>query len=254
MMQSRKTLTARSVILSMLLGTKPPRLPTLLLVRSCELFGISEGTARVALSRMVSAGEVAAGDGGYALTGRLLRRQARQEASRAAKTRAWRGGRWLTAVVTGGARSAADRNELREAMADRRLAELREGVWLRPDNLDIEPIATDVCTWFRSVPQGDAGELAAALWDLGGWADEAGQLRSQLAELLPRLEQHDTTALAPGFVVSAAVLRHFQADPLLPTALLPADWIGPELRTEYDRFDAAYRKVLGEWFRANWVA
>ena len=62
---------------------------------------------------------------------------------------------------------------------------------------------------------------------------------------------HDTRALAPGFVMSAAVLRHFQADPLLPSELLPARWPGAALRDEYDRFDAAYRAVLREWFRAN---
>ena len=63
------------------------------------------------------------------------------------------------------------------------------------------------------------------------------------------LERGDTSALADGFVVSAAVLRHFQADPLLPEELLPRGWPGTALREEYDRFDAAYRAVLRNWFR-----
>jgi phenylacetic acid degradation operon negative regulatory protein len=46
-------------------------------------------------------------------------------------------------------------------------------------------------------------------------------------------------------------LRHFQADPLLPDALLPARWPGPELRHEYDDFDRAYRAVLRRWLRAH---
>ena len=79
MMQDRKTtLTARSVIASTLLGIEPPRLPTLLLVRSGELFGISAGTTRVALSRMVAAGELEPDGNGYRLAGHLLDRQARQ--------------------------------------------------------------------------------------------------------------------------------------------------------------------------------
>jgi phenylacetic acid degradation operon negative regulatory protein len=49
--------------------------------------------------------------------------------------------------------------------------------------------------------------------------------------------------------VSAAVLRHFQADPLLPEELLPREWPGTALRAEYDRFDDAYRAVLRDWFR-----
>ncbi len=63
------------------------------------------------------------------------------------------------------------------------------------------------------------------------------------------LEAGDTEALAPGFVLSASVLRLTQADPLLPTALLPAGWPGAALRAEYDRYDAAYQSLLGAWFR-----
>jgi phenylacetic acid degradation operon negative regulatory protein len=74
-------LTARSVIASTLLGTTPPRLPARVLVEAGELFGIAEGTTRVALSRMVASGELATDDGWYVLRGqRLLVRLARLEA------------------------------------------------------------------------------------------------------------------------------------------------------------------------------
>jgi phenylacetic acid degradation operon negative regulatory protein len=87
------------------------------------------------------------------------------------------------------------------------------------------------------------------LWDQAAWVETAGELRAAIAELVGPLERGDTAALADGFVVSAAVLRHFQADPLLPEELLPRRWPGTALRTEYDRFDAAYRAVLRDWFR-----
>ena len=45
---SGRALTARSVVASTLLGMSPPRLSSQLLVRSGELFGITEGTTRVA--------------------------------------------------------------------------------------------------------------------------------------------------------------------------------------------------------------
>ena len=51
-----RPLNARSVIASLLLGVHPPRLPGARIVRWCALFGIAEGTARVALSRMVDRG------------------------------------------------------------------------------------------------------------------------------------------------------------------------------------------------------
>lgn len=236
----------------MLLGTDPPRLPVQLLVRTTELFGIAEGTTRTALSRMAAAGDVVAVDGSYELAaGRHLERQRRQAESRAARTRPWRGGRWLQGVVTAERRSASDRLELRASLARARLAELREGVWLRPDNLELELAPSDHLAWFRSVPDGDAAALAARLWDLEAWSARAGQLRTEMADLVDALEAHDRSALAPGFVLSADVLRQFQADPLLPDELLPAGWPGHALRTEYDRYDAAYRAVLVEWFAGH---
>ena len=57
-------------------------------------------------------------------------------------------------------------------------------------------------------------------------------------------------ALAPGFELSAAVLRHLQADPLLPDELLPERWPGGRLREDYTRWDARYRATLWEWSRA----
>lgn len=249
---TERPLTARSVLASALLGTEPPVLPVARLVALASLFGVNEGSARVALSRMAAAGEVTPEGGAYRLAGHLLDRQARQRVSRTPRLRAWRGA-WAMVAVTAGRRAAADRSTFRVALARARLAELREGLWLRPANLDLDlaPDVQAVTTRFTGRPDGDAAGLAAALWDLSGWAGRAGELREELAELAPPLEAGDTDALAPGFVVSAAVLRHLQADPLLPAALLPPNWPGERLRTEYDRWDGAYRRVLVAWHHSQ---
>src|SRR5690606_11901566 len=118
MLKSRKPLTARSVVTSTLLGVDAPRLPTRTLVRSGELFGIAEGATRVALSRMVAAGEIEPSGDGYRLAGHLLDRQARQTASRLATTERWDGTWELALVRSGTARAAADRAALRRALAD----------------------------------------------------------------------------------------------------------------------------------------
>lgn len=248
--QRRAPLTARSVIASTLLGVDPPRLPSRVLVRSGELFGIAEGTTRVALSRMVAAGELRSGDGAYHLSGRLLERQARQAVSRAAATTGW-DGTWRLAVVTAERRPAAERAELRDAMRDLRMAELREGVWLRPDNLAARalPEVAGRCLWLAATPEGPA-TLAASVWDLAGWARHAQRLRTEMDDVFADLDAGRTDALAPAFVLSAAVLRHFQADPLLPAELLPDGWPGAALRVEYDRYDAAFLAVWRAWFRS----
>jgi phenylacetic acid degradation operon negative regulatory protein len=71
--------TARSVMLSVLLGTNPPRLPVAKLVAVAELFGISEGAARTAPH---AAAATSAWRSRYRLSPRLVERQRRQEQSR----------------------------------------------------------------------------------------------------------------------------------------------------------------------------
>jgi phenylacetic acid degradation operon negative regulatory protein len=244
------------MLASVLLGTDPPWLPTPLLVRTGELFQVAEGTVRTALSRMAAAGEVVAEDGGYRLTGRLVERQQRQAASRRAEVRDW-DGTWEVVTIDGrDARTAADRAALRDALTARRLVELREGVWGRPDNLDPDrsseasAVVDRWCTTWRGAtprPRPDVEHL----FDVRAWSDEARELRRSMARLLPALEDGDPTALSEGFVVSAAVLRLFQHDPLLPPDLLPGRWPGADLRAKYDRYDTAYRATLRTWFSAS---
>ncbi|RLU87603.1 PaaX domain-containing protein, C- domain protein [Streptomyces griseocarneus] len=230
-----RPLTARSVVLSTLLGHHPPALPARALVRAGELFGTAEGTVRTALTRMVAAGDLEQRDGTYRLTERLLARQARQDDSRAPGIHAWGGG-WEIAVVTAERRAPADRAGLRQAMAALRLAELREGCWLRPANLvrTRPPVLAEQCAMFTGEPEGDPAELAATLWDLDGWAARANALRAALRP----------GSLAERFMVSAAVLRHLLADPVLPPELLPTDWPGEGLRRHYEEFDAEFRETL----------
>lgn len=231
-----RPLTARSIVLSTLLGHHPPELPARALVRVGELFGIAEGTVRVALSRMVAAGDLRHGDGSYALTARLLERQARQDESRTPRTRSW-DGRWEIAVVTAERRPAADRTALRQAMGALRMAELREGTWLRPANLDRPrpQVVTEQCTWLTATPDDDPAALAGRLWDLDGWADHARTLHTAL-----EAAGHP----ADRFTVAAAALRHLLADPLLPAPLLPPDWPGNTLRQRYDAFATELRELL----------
>jgi phenylacetic acid degradation operon negative regulatory protein len=247
------SLTARSVLLSLLLGNQPPRAPVSRLVRTAALFGIAEGTVRTALSRMAAAGELVPRDGSYELAaGHLLARHERQQRSRAAITESWNGDTWIHAVVgSSGRRPAAERAQLRLDLTNARLAELREGVWLRPDNLGDrlgEP-STSGLTWFMSSPIGSHTDLAARLWDLDAWATAARRLIDDMDRLDSPLASGDHRVLADGFVTSADVLRHFQADPLLPPALSPGDWPGDALRARYDAYDATYRSVLADWFR-----
>ena len=74
--------SARSVILSALLGLHPPVLPVQALIRLAERFDVRPGTTRTSLSRMVANGELTVTEGEYALAGRLLERQREQDEGR----------------------------------------------------------------------------------------------------------------------------------------------------------------------------
>jgi len=254
--QDSPALTARSVVASILLGTEPPVLPSRALVRAGAVFGLAEGTVRTAVSRMVAAGELHhREDGRYELTGHLVERQARQRASRHSPVGEW-SGRWEMWIVESSAREPTDRAELRRAAHSLRLAELRDGVWLRPDNLDPRRFPEDrevmsgQCRTFTCHPDDDTS-LADELWNLQEWSDRALELRREMAPLLVRLSDGDTDALRPGFLLSAAVLRHLNADPLLPRELLGRSWQGETLRGDYERYDATFVAMLRRWLRGE---
>ncbi len=250
-----RPLSARSVIASTLLGMPSRQLDTATLVRSGELFGIGQGATRVALSRMRRAGEIEAEGDGYRLAGHLVHRQARQSVSRRGVTARWNGS-WLLHVVSTDPRPSDQRVELRRAMKAGRRAELREGVWLRPDNLGPEAfdpgltaIVDRQCRAFAGRPDQPAA-LASQLWDLAGWSGRTVLLIDRLDAGAQRLDRHGTRALADTFVLSATVLRHMQADPLLPGPLLPSGWPGRALRRSYERFDKAFTCVWTTWYRS----
>jgi phenylacetic acid degradation operon negative regulatory protein len=233
---------------SALLGMDPPELPVAQLVRLTGLFGISENRARVALSRMVGAGEATSdGAGRYRLTGHLAARQTRQSVSRAGITTDYDGSWWLAVVTTTGS-TAQVRGTRRRALTYARLAELREGVWMRPANVAVPlPDSLDGDVELMTAVPPDAELLAGRLWDLSGWARHASELQAALDALPPESPE----ALAPGFELSAAVLRHLQADPLLPAQLQPPQWPGTRLRETYDDWDTRYRATLNSWSRAG---
>jgi phenylacetic acid degradation operon negative regulatory protein len=227
-----KPLPARSVVLSLLLGSHPDRMSPAELTRAGEHFGIPASTLRVALTRAVSAGDLRREDSDYVLGDRLVARQRRQDEAVEDAETPW-DGEWEMAVVVVAGRPGPERAALRDQLAGHRLAELREGVWTRPANLRRAPAYADdpVLSCFRARPDEDAVQLVKRLWDLDSWAKEG----EGLLELLDT-----TTDPAQRLAVAANVVRHLTTDPLLPPELLGGNWPGPELRTAY----AAYQREL----------
>jgi phenylacetic acid degradation operon negative regulatory protein len=228
------SLSARSAILSLLLGTPSRDLSAAQLAAAARHLQINPATVRVALTRAVAAGELDRDGSHYRLGPRLLERRARQDAHEAVVP--W-DGRWETAVVVTTGRSGADRAALRTRLAGARLAELREGVWMRPANLrraTADLSSADV-RLFTATPHDDPAALAADLWDLTEWADETERVLAAL---------DGTSEPGPRLAVAAHLVRHLSTDPLLPDELQPDDWPAAEARRAYARYLAELEGVV----------
>ncbi|MFD1663665.1 PaaX family transcriptional regulator C-terminal domain-containing protein [Streptomyces caeni] len=235
-------LSARSVALSLLLGARPPRLSARDLTCLGEMFEISAPTMRVALSRMVASGDLVPADSMYALPARHLERQAATESLIHPRRRPY-DGMWRMAVVVDRGRSLARRTSLRSLMRRHRFAELREGVWMRPDNIEQlltpsphEGAGTESATalsearTFRTVPDNDR-RLSRELWDLDQWAADARVLLDALRDDGPSKARPVDRLTA-----AAAAVRHLCTDPALPEELAPERWPADELRWAYEDY------------------
>lgn len=249
-------LSARSLIASLLLRTSPPRMPARRLVQWCGLFGISEGTTRVALSRMLDRDELRVDSGVYELAGRVERRRSPQDFSLQPTLHDW-DGTWRVAVVRGGAaRGATERSALREAMRRLRYGELREAAWTRPNNLPRESASNDAwrvadeqCSWWTANPDEDPIALATRLFEPEDWARDGRAFVKRFTTVTRALVNDDDVLLAEGFVAGARAIAHLRADPLLPKELCPKGWPGEALRKSYFDFEAAFAHALQRWFR-----
>ena len=253
-----RPLSARSVLATALLGADQPHLKVGELVEMAALFGISDGAARTCLWRMASAGELTSDDGVYALAGRLLdRRQRVDEASRIDDTSLppW-DGTWELAVVSLDRRSAAERLALRKAASALHLAELREGVWLRPDNLARNRVPTlrDVldqqCVHFHGAQTAIPAAAVRSLFSLDDWAVDARRLIVAMREEVD-IDAGGADVFTFHFALSIAAVRHLERDPLLPVELIPRQWPAHTLRSTYRRFDEVFKRRLNAAFRRD---
>ena len=143
--------------------------------------------------------------------------------------RPWNG-YWTTLIVTSVGTDARTRAALRTTLHGKRFSELREGVWMRPDNLELD-LDPQVRARLRIVQARDdaPAELAGELWDLPSWVRTGHRLLAEMSV---------ATGVPGRFVVAAAIVRHLLTDPVLPAELLPGDWPGARLRAAYHDFAA----------------
>ncbi|MFN3601440.1 MAG: PaaX family transcriptional regulator C-terminal domain-containing protein [Dietzia sp.] len=223
-----RKLTARSAILSALLGAHPAEASAAGILTLASRMGFRESAVRVALTRLVAAGDLERSGGMYRLSTRLVERQHRQDFALRPEEADW-DGRWRLAVVTTGAEDSTDRAALRKALRAAKFGEMREGVWGRPDNVSdmLRADATERLSLFSAVPDEDSAVLVRRVFALQDWASTAEGLIRMM---------HGSSVMVERFEVAAAIVRHILDDPLLPAEILPASWPGREIREVYESF------------------
>ena len=167
---------------------------------------------------MVSAGDLVRSEDGYRLSDRLLARQRRQDDAINPQLKSW-DGTWTTLVITSVGTDARTRAGLRTTLQQNRFAELREGVWLRPDNLKIalprrRAVAGAGAARLRRPPR-RTGRPTVGSAGLG--AHRQASCSTDMAA---------ATDVPGRFVAAAGMVRHLLTDPVLPDELLPDGWPG----------------------------
>lgn len=244
---SLEPLNARSIVLSVLLGSHPPQMSVGHILEFTTLFDLADGTVRTALSRMVAAGDLVNDSGIYRLAGRLVERQAQQDAGRHDPPSQWDGTWWTVAVVSD-RRTMTERREFRSRATGSRLGELRPDLWLRPANIAIATDLPDVVITRGPLVTGDARDLVARLWDLGELRHRCEIHRNALDSAAIQLESGVDRALADAFVTLAGAQQFLRVEPQLPTELAP-DVAAAALRSRYADVVAEFQSQLAAFFR-----
>jgi phenylacetic acid degradation operon negative regulatory protein len=133
---------------------------------------------------------------------------------------------------------------------------VREGVWVRPDNLPRDAgapaawtVADAQCAWWQGTPEEDPVALARQVFDSDAWATRASDLDATLNRATEDLGSGDDNALPRAFEAGAAALAHIRRDPLLPGSLCPSPWPGARLRASYRTYRRAFGDTVAAWFR-----
>jgi phenylacetic acid degradation operon negative regulatory protein len=230
------TPTARSLVLDLLSTLRRGSMPVRALVDAAALFGIAEGSVRVALTRLLAQGRIERDErGAYRLGEASAAVQARLASWRelATRLRPWSGG-WIAALDRGVRPSRAAQRRSERALRLTGFRRLERGVALRPDNLagGVERAREElarlglapgvlVCRLDELDRVSEA--RARALWDapqlLAEWRRHVRALEVSGRRLGALSEEQ---AMVESFTLGGEALRQLALDPLLPEPLTPA--------------------------------
>ncbi|MFI4909081.1 MAG: phenylacetic acid degradation operon negative regulatory protein PaaX [Steroidobacterales bacterium] len=228
-------------------------------------FGLAERLVRTAVARLATDGWLAATRHGrrseYHLTesGRKLFAEATRRIYGVGPSR-W-DGQWTLAVLPPAA--GHSRRNIREELRWLGFGQLSPGVYAHPACTLEEAHGWLVtlgcgnrCWLFKSATEGMAADrrLAAEGWNLVTIGRRYRRFRDTFAPVAAAVRAADALAPEAAFLVRTLLIHEYRKihlqDPLLPPALLPAEWVGTEAyeltATLYAAVFASAERFLGE--------
>lgn len=230
-----RKITARHLILDLILAIDNHTLQARQAIAACKLFGISENSTRVALVRLAAEDLIRTqGRGLYQIgpAGIDLVNDVTTWRNREQHLRPWHG-HYLAVFIHGLGRS--DRTALRRrerALGLLGFRELSQGLFVRPDNIDddmstltqrlhrlgLEPEATVLQVSSFGHP---ATERVLALWDVNQLNRQYRQLKQSLDDWMQTAGELELEAAArESFLIGHQAIRAVIYDPLLPDSLI----------------------------------
>lgn len=256
-------LTAKKIILGLLLVSDGRPLAVRSLIDACALFGIKENNVRVTLTRLSAEGLIAAsGRGSYTL-GLPVQSLADQVATW--QTMEQRLGPWHGAyiVVYTGTLGRSNRKALRQrerALAMCGLRELDRGLYVRPDNFEggatfvrqrLHALGMEREAAVFSASDFDAERLnaIARLWDTRALDTHYRQDRQRLEDWLARFEAlEQEVAAREVYIMGAQAVRSLVFDPWLPAPMIDDEARHAYLET-VKRFDETGKALWERQFQ-----
>jgi phenylacetic acid degradation operon negative regulatory protein len=240
-------------------------MPVAALVSAAGLFGIDENALRVAIARLLAAGQITRDERGQYRLGEAARAIDRRVLGwRDADSRVtrWSGGWWLVRSGTLPTARSRERRAREHALRLLGFRELVPGLALRPDNLRVSlpelqaellELGLEADALLALVRELDPATEARArrLWQRGAFAQAYARSRKELAASearLTRLSQEQ--AMVESFLLGGRVIRELVLDPLLPEPLAPEDE-RRALAQAMRRYDRAGRRAWASFLAGH---
>ena len=215
---SRRGLSARKISL---IGTR---------------FDVTANALRVALFRMVAAGEVTPDSRSYRATSRLSRASLGLSHT-PTRFEPWNG-QWQMIIAPPTTVEGSRLSQLYRAG----FAEYCDGVWVCPS---AQGIVEGTGGHFRVLPEEDGRCLAERLWRLGEWNGTAEWFRRQCESA--DVSDECTVGMSWPLQLAIGAHAHLNTAPRLPPELLPNDWLQPQLRIATDNLMDRLATTVARW-------